>query len=151
MHETEKLKVKIFGWNALQSPLLHCRATPQRACSICQNLWVSTPTPKSKFCFKAAQENVKIWVPSIANNSSILAFETVYSNQPTAMWLRGYSRLKKVGLENKSVLFLLVRTCKQASRHPDYNRAQPHTSALLKILHSNNTLKGKTLPCSRPN
>eukprot|EP00116_Pleurobrachia_bachei_P007092 sb/3467354/ len=40
------------------------------------------------------------------------------------MWLRGYSRLKKVGLGNKSVLFLLARTCKEASRHPDYNRAR---------------------------
>eukprot|EP00116_Pleurobrachia_bachei_P003327 sb/3463589/ len=42
----------------------------------------------------------------------------------SAMWLRGYSRLKKVGLENKSVLFLLARTCKVAARHPDYNRAR---------------------------
>eukprot|EP00116_Pleurobrachia_bachei_P002188 sb/3462450/ len=40
------------------------------------------------------------------------------------MWLRGYSRLKKVGLGNKSVLFLLAGTCKEASRHPDYNHAR---------------------------
>eukprot|EP00116_Pleurobrachia_bachei_P014587 sb/3474849/ len=47
------------------------------------------------------------------------------------MWLRGYSRLKKVGLENKSVLFLLARTCKVAARHPDYNRAR----VLVYLLH----------------
>eukprot|EP00116_Pleurobrachia_bachei_P006315 sb/3466577/ len=46
------------------------------------------------------------------------------------MWLRGYSRLKKVGLGNKSVLFLLARTCKEASRHPDYNHARYSRSML---------------------
>eukprot|EP00116_Pleurobrachia_bachei_P009429 sb/3469691/ len=55
-------------------------------------------------------ENVKIWVPSIANNSSILAFETMlsilyqmpFSLLKSAMWLRGYSRLKKIIIAPRS-------------------------------------------------
>eukprot|EP00116_Pleurobrachia_bachei_P013310 sb/3473572/ len=46
----------------------------------------------------------------------------------SAMWLRGYSRLKKVGLGNKSVLFLLERTwrdrhtSRQRERHREIER-----------------------------
>ena len=55
-----------------------------------------------------------------------ILYQMPFSLLKSAMWLRGYSRLKKVGLGNKSVLFLLARTCEEASRHPDYNRA-PHS------------------------
>eukprot|EP00116_Pleurobrachia_bachei_P013095 sb/3473357/ len=61
----------------------------------------------------------------LSDSLSDVGYRLVYE---LAMWLRGYSRLKKVGL---SRTLLAARTCKVAARHPDYNRAHSSPSSLI--------------------
>eukprot|EP00116_Pleurobrachia_bachei_P014339 sb/3474601/ len=118
--------------------------------------------PLVRFILKGLQrmpkrENVKIWVPSIANNSSILAFETglsilhqiPFSLLKSAMWLSGYSRLKKVGLSGFRCTFLAARTCKDPARHPDYNRARQSAALSHRayiIIWASSVCQQKSLP-----